>query len=397
MNLVWKLLRQHISIAQFAGFFFANLAGMLIVLLGYQFYRDVLPVFTQQDSFMSSDFVIMNKKIGSTLSSSSHAFSKAEQEEILSQPFCRKAGAFTTTEYHVDASMGVSGQKILSSELFFESVPDGFIDVPLTDWKYTPGDKVVPVIIPRTYINMYNFGFAQSRSLPKISEGLAGMIDLSISVRGNGHNDVFRGKVIGFSGRLNSILVPQTFMDWSNEYYAPGQKSDPTRLLIEAGNPADNAMMQFADDKGYEIENDKLNAEKTTYFLRLVISLVMAIGLVISVLSFYILMLSIYLLVQKNSSKLENLLLIGYSPSQVARPYQLLTIALNIGVLVIALVILWFIREYYMDVIAALYPSIEEGSMMPALLLGVVLLLFVSIVNLFAIRNKIVKIWKHKE
>ena len=46
MNLVWKLLRQHISIPQFVGFFFANLFGMLIVLLGFQFYKDVLPVFT---------------------------------------------------------------------------------------------------------------------------------------------------------------------------------------------------------------------------------------------------------------------------------------------------------------------------------------------------------------
>ena len=34
MKLVWKLLRQHISVPQFAGFFFANLVGMLIVLLG---------------------------------------------------------------------------------------------------------------------------------------------------------------------------------------------------------------------------------------------------------------------------------------------------------------------------------------------------------------------------
>lgn len=39
MNLVWKLLRQHISIPQFVGFFFANLFGMLIVLLGFSFTR----------------------------------------------------------------------------------------------------------------------------------------------------------------------------------------------------------------------------------------------------------------------------------------------------------------------------------------------------------------------
>ena len=34
--LVWKLLRQHISIGQLAGFFLANLFGMMIVLLSVQ-------------------------------------------------------------------------------------------------------------------------------------------------------------------------------------------------------------------------------------------------------------------------------------------------------------------------------------------------------------------------
>ena len=49
-TLVWKLLRQHISIGQLAGFFLANLFGMMIVLLSVQFYKDVIPVFTEGDS-----------------------------------------------------------------------------------------------------------------------------------------------------------------------------------------------------------------------------------------------------------------------------------------------------------------------------------------------------------
>ena len=84
MKLVWKLLRQHISIPQFIGFFFANLFGMFIVLLGFQFYNDVLPVFTSQDSFMKADYLIISKKIGagSTLSSSSNTFRNSEIEDL---------------------------------------------------------------------------------------------------------------------------------------------------------------------------------------------------------------------------------------------------------------------------------------------------------------------------
>ncbi len=399
MNLVWKLLRQHISIPQFAGFAFANLFGMLIVLFGFQFYQDVLPVFTQQDSFMKADYLIMSKKIGmgNTISGRTNTFSGSEIEDVSSQKFVKKVGKFTSTEYKVDASMGVNGVNVLNSELFFESVPDGFVDVPLKDWKYEPGSKEVPIILPRTYINMYNFGFAQSHSLPKISDGLVGMIDFEIFIQAGGKKEQFKGKVIGFSSRLNTILVPQAFMDWSNHEFAPEDHSDPTRLIVEVGNPADENISQYLDENGYEVETDKLDAEKTTYFLRMMVTMVMVVGLVISILSFYILMLSIYLLVQKNSSKLENLLLIGYSPANVSKPYQLLTMGLNIVVLIVAWVVLFFLRSYYMDFIETLFPDIDEGSMLPAILLGLVLFFIVSVLNIIAIRRKVMKIWNRKE
>lgn len=399
MNLVWKLLRQHISIPQFAGFAFANLFGMLIVLFGFQFYQDVLPVFTQQDSFMKADYLIMSKKIGmgNTISGRTNTFSGSEIDDVSSQKFVKKVGKFTSTEYKVDASMGVNGVNVLNSELFFESVPDGFVDVPLKDWKYVPGSKEVPIILPRTYINMYNFGFAQSHSLPKISDGLVGMIDFEIFIQAGGKKEQFKGKVIGFSSRLNTILVPQAFMDWSNHEFAPEDHSDPTRLIVEVGNPADENISQYLDENGYEVETDKLDAEKTTYFLRMMVTMVMVVGLVISILSFYILMLSIYLLVQKNSSKLENLLLIGYSPANVSKPYQLLTMGLNIVVLIVAWVVLFFLRSYYMDFIETLFPDIDEGSMLPAILLGLVLFFIVSVLNIIAIRRKVMKIWNRKE
>ena len=399
MELVWKLLRQHISIPQFAGFAFANLLGMLIVLFGFQFYHDVLPVFTQQDSFMKADYLIMSKKIGvgSTISGRTHTFSGSEIDDISSQKFVTKIGKFTSTEYKVDASMGVNGVNILNSELFFESVPDGFVDVSLKDWKYEDGSKEVPIILPRTYINMYNFGFAQSHSLPKISDGLMGMIDFQIFIQAGGKKEQFKGKVIGFSSRLNTILVPQAFMDWSNREFAPNDHSDATRLIVEVGNPADENISKYLEDNGYEVETDKLDAEKTTYFLKMIVSMVMVIGLVISMLSFYILMLSIYLLVQKNSSKLENLLLIGYSPGRVAMPYFLLTMVLNVAVLIVAWCFLFFMRDVYMEFIEALYPHLEEGTMMPAIFLGMVLFLLVTTLNIVAIRRKVMRIWYRKD
>ncbi len=398
MKLVWKLLRQHISVPQFVGFFFANLFGVMIILFGLQFYFDIKPLFTSGDSFMKGNFLIVNKKIGaaSTLTGRTNTFNKQEIDEISSQPFVRSMGVFTSTSYKVEASMGINGINVLNSELFLESVPDGFVDVALDKWKYDENSKEVPIILPRSYLTMYNFGFAQSRSLPKISDGLVGMITFKLFMHGNGQNDVFEGRVIGFSNKLNTILVPQKFMETTNRRFSSDDTTEPTRLILKVDNPTDTKVTEYMDAHGYDIADNDMDAEKITYFLRLLVTIVMGVGLVISALSFYILMLSIYLLVQKNSTKLENLLLIGYSPAKVALPYQTLVLALNLSVLAIAIIALGFARSYYMNVITMLFPDIPDTTMSAAVCVGAALFAVVSVLNVAIIRNKINAIWHHK-
>ena len=280
--------------------------------------------------------------------------------------------------------------------MFFESVPDEYVDVNLDKWEFDEYERVVPIIIPRNYLNLYNFGFAQSRSLPQLSEGVMGMVNLDIRITGVGRTENFKGKIVGFSNRLNTILVPQSFMKWANENFAPNAEAQPARLIIEVSNPADSAIASYFQKKGYETEDGKLDAGKTTYFLRLIVGIVLGVGLFISILSFYILMLSIFLLLQKNTTKLESLLLIGYSPNKVALPYQLLTVGLNVIVLVLSIGLVSWLRSYYIDSIRLLFPQLETGSLWAAISMGVVLFIVVSVINILAVKRKVLSIWMHK-
>ena len=398
-TLVWKLLRQHISIGQLAGFFLANLFGMMIVLLSVQFYKDVIPVFTEGDSFMKKDFIIATKKISAlgSFAGKSNTFSAEEIADLKKQPFTKTIGAFTPSQFKVSAGLGMKEAGIhLSTDMFFESVPDEFVDIKLDKWHFDENTHTIPIIIPRNYLNLYNFGFAQSRSLPKLSEGLMSLIQMDIMMRGNGRVEQYKGNIVGFSNRLNTILVPETFMAWANNEFAPGQKSEPSRLIVEVNNPTDDRIAKFFKDKGYDTEDDKLDAGKTTWFLKVIVGIVLSVGLLISVLSFYILMLSIYLLLQKNTSKLENLLLIGYSPAKVALPYQMLTLGLNAVVLFLSVGIVIYVRNSYMDMIEKLFPQLEEGNLGPAMVIGILLFVGVSLFNIIAVRRKVASIWMHK-
>lgn len=391
--MLWKLLKQHTSISQLLGFFLANLCGTIIVLLGIQFYRDIKPVFTENDSFIKKDFIIVSKRV-STLGSlvgNSGTFSEGEQMDVENQPFVKKVGAFCPAQFKVSATVDMKGAR-MSTALFFESVPDDFVDIDTEKWTYKEGQQEIPIVIPRNYLNLYNFGFAQSRNLPQLSEGMMGMIPMEILLRGAGKSETMKGRIVGFSNRLNTILVPQTFMKWANVYFGGSEKVHPSRLIVEVSNPADERIAKFFQKRGYETEDEKLDAGKTTWFLKLVVGIVLTVGLLITFLSFYILMLSIYLLLQKNVVKLQNLLLLGYTPTRVAFPYQLLTLALNGGVWIISMIVVCIVRSGYLHFLENVYPDLEGSGIWVTCLCGGLLFFIVSGINVLAIRKKVYKV-----
>lgn len=396
--MIWKLLKQHISLSQLLGFSLANVCGMVIVLLAVQFYRDVLPMFTQENSFLKGDYIIISKKVSTlgTIVGKQTTFSAGDIAEIEEQPFVKRVGSFLPSQFKVMAGMGLQGIK-MSTDLFFESVPDAYVDVQSEEWKFNPESNVIPIIIPRNYLNLYNFGFAQSRNLPQLSEGIIGMVNLDIRLVGNGKTEQMKGHIVGFSSRLNTILVPESFIRWANARFSTGVEAEPSRLIVEVGNPADERIVQFVQCKGYEMEGNELEAGKTVWFLKLIVGVVLSVGLLISVLSFYILILSIYLLLQKNMRKLETLLLIGYSPAQVARPYQMLAVVLNLSVLLLGIAIVIGIRGTYLPVITSLLPDAGNESLLPALLTGACVFLLVSVLNIVMVRRKVDGIWMHKK
>ena len=399
MNLVWKLLRQHISIPQFVGFFFANLVGVAIILLGVQFYNDYKAL-DSEDSFMKADYLIINKKIGalSGLTGAQSTFSQTDIDNLAAEDFVERMGAFTPSSFNVRARFNVEGFVSFSTEMFFESVPDDFVDVESDAWHYREGSSDIPIILPKNYLDLYNFGYAQGKGLPKLREGILGAMKLQIQIEGNGGHGDFDGRIVGFSSRLNTILVPEQFMQWANQQYANGDEAkEPTRLIVEVNNPTDERITSYLQAHDYETDEDKLDASKTTYILRIIVSIVMAVGIVISILSIYILMLSVFLLVQKNSTKLENLLLIGYSPTKVSFPYQALTVGLNALVLLLAVAVMLVVRSIYLEMFQNFFPDLEVPGILPTLCVGVLLLVMVSIFNIIAVYGKVMSIWKRKD
>ena len=390
--LLLRLLKRHISPAQLLGFVLANLIGLGILLLGLQFYRDALTALSAKDSLMRADYLIISKQVTSGLfGSRDNSFSPEEIADLEQQPFVAALGRFTPSKFQVSAGLGL-GSALgggLSTYMFLEAVPDRFLDLKPSDWHWEEGQQEVPLIIPRSYLGLYNSAFAQSQGLPLLSEATIGAISLGLELRGGLEEQHYRGRIVGFSNRLNTLLVPEHFIQQMNRRLAPEATASPTRLILELHNPSDPAIALYLREHSYESEGERLASSQSMYFLRLLSGVVLGVGLLISALSAYLLLLSIYLLLQKNSRQLENLLLLGYSQRQLVLPYVLLTLVLNLLALLAALGLVLWVRGYYLNAASRLVPEELGASLLPTLLLGLGLLVGTTLVNAVAIARKV--------
>lgn len=387
---VWNLLRRNISKAQLAGYSVANLIGLCIVISAIQLYRDVSSVWNDEDSFISRDYLIVSKQVsglGSLLSGSSAAFSRDDIKELKDQKWVRRVGEFTASNFGVGATVEVGGRG-MNTAMFLEAIPDEFFDVKPREWRFTPGEsKTVPIIISKEYLSLYNFGFAASRGLPQISESMIGMIPLKLSVSGNGQQMWLPAKIVGFSSRLNTIAVPQDFMAWANSRFADREQPDPSRIIVETNSPGDPAIEQYLRSHHMEVAGDKVDNGRAAYFLAVVTAVVVAVGVIISLLAFFILLLSIYLLLQKNREKLRQLMTLGYTPAAVARNYYIIVAAINIAVLAGAVILMLVAKHLWATPLENI--GVDSGSPWAAIGVGTAIMALITAGNIAAISRNI--------
>ena len=389
MNIIQRLLRKNLSMAQLVGFTLANFIGLLIVLLGLQFYTDVRSIWQDEDSFMQKDYLVINKRVsGSGLLTGERAsFSADEIADLERQSWVRKVGRFSSADYRLSASIEQAGRS-MSTYMFFESIPSEFVDVDSDEWGYEEGDNVVPIIISKDYLSLYNFGFASSTGLPQFSETMIGSIPMRLRISSAKGSAELQGRIVGFSNRLNTILVPQEFMDWSNSRYGrtTGARADPSRLIIDVSSPGDVKIKDYIAEHGYEIAGDKANST-ASYFLNVATGVVLAIGAVITILSLFVLLLSISLLMQKNRQKMHSLIMLGYELKEVGRPYRQLVVAVNAVAYLLAAGAMLAMRMLYIDAVRAMGAS--ETTVWMSLGVGAMITIVVILFNIISINRKV--------
>ncbi|MBP3298974.1 MAG: ABC transporter permease [Muribaculaceae bacterium] len=390
-RLIRKLLHRNLSKAQLAGFILSNFAGLAIVILGLQFFADARPIWEDEDSFIRKDYIVVNKRVTSANTfGQSSAFTEAEIADLERQPWVRKIGRFTSADYRVYASIKTDGRS-LSTYMFLEAIPSEFIDVAKREWSFRPGDKSVPIIISKDYLSLYNFGFAGSVGMAQFSESTISSVPLVLRLRPDdgGPDQEINGHIVGFSNRLNTILVPETFMQWSNARFSRnGGAQQPSRLIIDVSSPGDVKINEYMQAHDYEIAGDKGNSQ-ASFLVNVITGVVLAVGTLITVLSFFILLLSISLLMQKNRDKIHSLIMLGVDLRVISGVYCRLVAWVNLSSFALAAGAMFALRGTYLASIRGM--GATQASPWLSLSAGFCLTLLITIFNMLSIRRRVAR------
>lgn len=394
MEMTGKLLRKNISLGRIAGFALSNFIGLLIVAGAVMFYVDSRAIWNDEESFVQTDYIVVNKKVTSANTlwgSDKSRFADEEIEELKAQPWVREIGKFSASDFRVYASVSHGGRG-METAMFFESIPDNFVDSAGADWHFSEGDRSVPLIISKDYLTLYNFGFAGSAGLPQLSEQLISGIPLKLFLRSDdgARTMSLDGHIAGFSNRLNTVLVPEEFMRYANSILGTGANTLPSRLIVDVSSPGDVAIKEYLDSHGWEVAGDK-SASSAAFLLKLVTGIVMAIGGLITLLSVGVLMLSVSLLMEKNRDTIYRLLMLGTPLTRVGAPYRRMIVAGCLAALAAALTAILVLRSYYISAIENLGGN--GDGMLWAVVTSVLLTAVVIVVCIPAVNRKVKSAW----
>jgi hypothetical protein len=384
-----KLQKKTLIKSQILAYSISLIVGVCVSFITIQLYLDSKPLLTQQSDVFKRKFAVVSKNISvfKTVDKEKIYFTEKEILDLESQVFSKSVSKFNSAVFKIKASSKkAKNVPIFHTDLFFESVPDVFLEVTTDEWKWDSSLDFIPIIIPENYLSLYNFGFAESQGLPVLSQNTISQITFNIQLSGNNVSKKYESKIVGFSNKINSVLVPANFLSWANKEYGGIQSSLSSRLLVEFYDSSDESIINYFNDNDYAISKDKLEFSKLIFFFKSALFFVLIIALIIILQSISFITLSLNLIIQKNRELIQNLANIGYSFKKIAFFYQVVVTSVTVVSVVLATVICINVRNLYVYKFSELFDFVEEDSRLVSF--GIVLvIILIALYNLLLIRN----------
>jgi len=313
--------------------------GVLLLLASVQMFVNIQQLMKEntirKDGF---DFISITKKVTNETMGrpEKNVFYEKDIAELKNKSFISNVAPLEANRFRVQMSAG----EILAfkTDLFLESIENEFLDTLPANFSWQEGQQKIPVIISSDYLEAYNV-FAPSQGLPQVSPETATNIPVVMTISGNGQKTDFYGSIVAFSDRINSVIVPKSFLDWANKTYGESGSQGFGRLYLKTPDANNPELLTFLDQKGYNVNKDKTRFGRTKQVMQGIFSGLGVFGLLVVIMALMLFSFYLQLVIARSKESLQLLLLIGYSPLWLSKNVSKKFIPIYIFIVLTALLL----------------------------------------------------------
>jgi len=310
--------------------------GVLLLLVSMQMFINIQQLLKENNPRKSGyDFISISKNITNENMGKDNSFTNADLTKLKTYPGIDAISPLISNQFRVRAT---AGDVIpFSTDLFLESIDNGFIDTLPPSFTWEPGQPVVPIIFSSDFLEIYNV-FAPAQGLPQLSEQTLSSVNIILECSGPNGTLNFRGNIVALSDRINSLLVPKSFMNWSNLHFTGDTTAQVSRVYIKTKDANDPKLLSFLDQQDYHLNKDKVKFGRVKSILQNIVSALGVFGILVIVMALMLFSFYLQLMIARSKDNLRLLLTLGYSPrwlaNSVAKTWLPVYLFIIIGALV---------------------------------------------------------------
>jgi hypothetical protein len=311
--------------------------GVLLLLCSVQMYININQLLKEKNPKKTGfDFISVTKTITDQNMGKDNRFTPDDLKEIQSQYFIDDAAPLIANQFRVKASAG----NIIpfSTDLFLESINEKFIDTVPPNFTWKEGQANVPIIFSSDFLEMYNV-FAPSQDLPQLSENTISSVAIILECHGPAGVQNFRGQIVAVSDRINSVLVPENFMQMANKNFGGVSTVPASRIYLKTKDANNPELLSFLQQKNYHVNKDKTKFGRIKQILQAIVSGLAGFGVLVILLAMVLFSFYLQLMIAKSKENLQLLLTLGYSPHWLSKTVAKKWIPVYILVVITAVVI----------------------------------------------------------
>ena len=356
--------------------------GVLLLLCSIQMYINLQNLLRQTSTRKDGyDFIPLRKAVtNETMGKADlNMFSMEEADDLAKQPFVDGVAPLIANNFRLQLSAG----RVLEFEtdFFIEAIDNAFIDTVPASFTWKEGDETIPMIVSSDFLEIYNV-FAPGYGLPQLSEATISSLVLTVKCFDSQQNEfLFKGNIVALSDRINSILVPKTFLDWANKNFGNKPVTKASRLYIKTKDANNPELLSYLEKKNFKLNKDKTRFGRVKQVLQGIFTGLGFFGLMVVVLALLLFSFYLQLLIAKSKDNLQLLLTIGYSPSWLSRNVAKQFIPVYIIIVLVALAITQILQRSFHQYVMYNRPELSSFIHWSLLAVTGVLILLSVITN----------------